>query len=63
MQIIFVFNFIITCLLRFSINMRTVCSSQPIMQNSFYAAVNHMVDLSGNKCDISERSTGQAPGS
>ena len=27
-----------------------------------YAAVNHVNDLSGNKCDISERSTGRAPG-
>ena len=26
-------------------------------------AVNHVADLSGNKCDISERSTGHAPGS
>ena len=33
------------------------------MQNLFYAAVNHVADLSGNKCDISERSTGHAPGS
>ena len=32
------------------------------MQNSFYAAVNHVTDLSGNKYDISERSTGHAPG-
>ena len=30
------------------------------MQNSFYAAVNHVVDLSGNKCNISARSTGHA---
>ena len=32
------------------------------MQNSFYAPVNHVADLSGNKCDISERSTGHAHG-
>ena len=33
------------------------------MQNSFYAAINHVADLSGNKCDILERSTGHTPGS
>ena len=33
------------------------------MQNSFYTAVNHVADLSGNKYAISERSTGHAPGS
>ena len=33
------------------------------MQHSFYAAVNHVADLSGNNYDISERSTDHAPGS
>ena len=31
------------------------------MQNAVYAAVNHVVDLSGNKCDISEDSKGHSP--
>ena len=31
------------------------------MQNSFYTVVNHVADLSGNKCNISARSTGHAP--
>ena len=26
------------------------------------AAINHVADLSGNECNISERSTGHAPG-
>ena len=33
------------------------------MQNLFLAAINHVADLSGNKYNISERSTGHAPGS
>ena len=49
-------------LLRFSITCEP-CSSQRIMQNLFYAPVNHVADLSGHKCDISERSTGHTPGS
>ena len=49
-------------LLHFSITCE-LCSSRRIRQNSFYAAVNHVADLSGNKYDISERSTGHAPGS
>ena len=53
---------IIVKLLRFSITCE-LCSSRRIVQNSFYAAVNQVADLSGNKCDISERSTGHAPGS
>ena len=32
------------------------------MQNLFYAAVNHVMDLSETKCDISEISKGHAPG-
>ena len=34
-------------------NMRTV-----EFKNTFYTAVNHVADLSGNKCDISESSKG-----
>ena len=47
-------------LVRFSIRCE-LCSSRRIMQNSFCAAINHVADLSGNKYDISERSTGHAP--
>ena len=32
------------------------------MQNPFYAAVNHVTDLSGNECNISERSIGHNAG-
>ena len=49
-------------LLRCSITCK-LCISRRIMQNSFYAAVNHVADRSGNKYNISERSTGHAPGS
>ena len=31
------------------------------MQNACYAAVSHVVDLSGNKCDISEGSKSRIP--
>ena len=33
------------------------------MQNLFYTDINHVMDLSGNKCDISKMSKGHAPGS
>ena len=38
-------------LLRFSI-ICELCSSRRIMQNSFYAAVNHVTYLSGNKYEL-----------
>ena len=31
------------------------------MQNVFYAAVNHVADLSGNRCNILEGSKGHVP--
>ena len=43
-------------------NMRTVQFTAH-HANSFSAAVNHVTDLSGNKRDISERSTGRVRGS
>ena len=55
-------NVVVLMLLRFLITCE-LCSSWRIMQTSFYSAVNHAADLSGNRCDILERSTGHAPGS